>query len=56
MSKSSNATYSSMNMELQPQQDIPDISSDIYVSSSKKEEVQPLLQHGTRSVANSYRS
>uniref|UniRef100_A0A8C7D3G5 Transmembrane protein 130 n=1 Tax=Oncorhynchus kisutch TaxID=8019 RepID=A0A8C7D3G5_ONCKI len=56
MSKSSNATYSSMNMELQPQQDIPDISSDLYVSRPKNEEVQPLLQHGTRSVAKSYRN
>ncbi|XP_070981383.1 transmembrane protein 130-like [Oncorhynchus clarkii lewisi] len=56
MSKSSNATYSSMNMELQPQQDLPDISSDLYVSRPKNEEVQPLLQHGTRSVAKSYRN
>uniref|UniRef100_A0A4W5M2K8 Transmembrane protein 130 n=1 Tax=Hucho hucho TaxID=62062 RepID=A0A4W5M2K8_9TELE len=56
MPKSSNATYSSMNMELQPHQDIPDISSDIDVSRPKKEEVQPLLQHGTRSVAYSYRN
>lgn len=56
MSKSSNATYSSMNMELQPQQDLPDISSDLYVSRPKNDEVQPLLQHGTRSVAKSYRN
>ncbi|CAB1313130.1 unnamed protein product [Coregonus sp. 'balchen'] len=55
ISKSSNATYSSMDMELQPQQDIPGITSDIYVSRPKKGEVQPLLQHGTRSVAYSCR-
>ncbi|CAB1338305.1 unnamed protein product, partial [Coregonus sp. 'balchen'] len=55
MSGYSNATYSSIKMELQPHQDIPDISSDLYVSRAEKGEVQSLLlQHGTRSVAYSY--
>ncbi|KAM9411069.1 uncharacterized protein ACWYII_025910 isoform 1-T3 [Salvelinus alpinus] len=57
MSGYSNATYSSIKMELQPHQDIPDISSDLYVSRAEKGEVQTLLlQHGTRADAYLYRN
>ncbi|XP_070976267.1 uncharacterized protein [Oncorhynchus clarkii lewisi] len=57
MSGYSNATYSSIKMELQPHQDIPDISTDLYVSRAEKGKVQTLLlQHGTRADAYSYRN
>uniref|UniRef100_A0A4W5LXG7 Transmembrane protein 130 n=1 Tax=Hucho hucho TaxID=62062 RepID=A0A4W5LXG7_9TELE len=57
VSEYSNATYYSIKMELQPHQDIPDISSDLYVSRAEKGEVQTLLlQHGTRADSYSYRN
>ena len=57
MSGYSNATYSSIKVELQPHQDIPDISTDLYVSRAEKGKVQTLLlQHGTRADAYSYRN
>ncbi|XP_031660940.1 uncharacterized protein tmem130 isoform X3 [Oncorhynchus kisutch] len=57
MSGYSNATYSSIKMDLQPHRDIPDISTNLYVSRAEKGEVQTLLlQHGTRADAYSYRN